>query len=151
MRSRFDAYSKWQRDLQLPIPNRQPSISDKASNSLTFLGPRAAGFMPDNARYRAGAEVAGNSVPHNRFYLKQPDPRIEAEWRAKNPCTIARAGKGVAFRYSLMTPYPSTPYCDNIGQTDQRLHFATNRFTVLCSAGTDQPENPPGVARYRRV
>jgi hypothetical protein len=21
-------------------------------------------------------------------YLKQPDPRIEAEWRAKNPCTI---------------------------------------------------------------
>jgi hypothetical protein len=63
----------------------------------------------------------------------------------------ARAGEGVAFRYPLMTPYPSTPYCDNIGQTDQRLHFATNRFTVLRSAGTDQPENPPGVARYRRV
>jgi hypothetical protein len=50
-----------------------------------------------------------------------------------------------------MTPYPSTPYCDNIGQTDQRLHFATNRFTVLRNAGTDQPENPPGVPRYRRV
>ncbi len=50
-----------------------------------------------------------------------------------------------------MTPYPSTPYCDNIGQTDQRLHFATNRFMVLRSADTDQPENPPGVARYRRV
>jgi len=29
---------------------------------------------------RAVAEVEG--------YLKQPDPRIEAEWRAKNPCTI---------------------------------------------------------------
>jgi hypothetical protein len=29
---------------------------------------------------RAMAKVEG--------YLKQPDPRIEAEWRAKNPCTI---------------------------------------------------------------
>ncbi len=46
-----------------------------------FLDRMAAHPDPDHPDIkRAVAKVEG--------YLKQPDPRIEAEWRAKNPCTI---------------------------------------------------------------